>query len=224
MIKTLQSLVLLWLLCGQVIAVPVFEETFAEPPGLTAWDEIAGVSNDNIQNFYSRDGSALLIDNDALDPDEPFDLGILWANAIATDIGQTYEVSFWLSRQGVAAPNAISVTLGGIFDVSSYTNTGGTTFSIVNDTRNDGTQFARYSFTHIATTATTELLFTFYENGINSPLDNSSAFYLDEISVEALDATPVPEIDASSATIPLTLCAMLLLIVGDHRRRAQSLG
>lgn len=144
--KRLQHLFFLWLLCGPAIGLPVvFQDDLSDTNGLAAW-YLQTPTNDDILPFHSIDGSALRIGNTAT-PGDPASYGALFANNIITEIGRVYEISFWLSHeQFFAGENYLSATFGGAFDELNFTNTGGTTFEITDDARNDPDDFVRYAF------------------------------------------------------------------------------
>lgn len=88
---------------------------------------------------------------------------------LATTAGTQYELSYWLRHDG-GNPNSVLVEWNGIAQQS-----------LVND---PGFGYTEFTFLVTATAPTTDLRFTFQQN--------PAFYYLDDVSVEAVDAVPEP--------------------------------
>lgn len=204
--KSLRHLLLILLLSVPALAAPVFQSGF-ETGDFFDWNPPVNPNNDpniyvinNPNSVIHTGGWAMAIGNLAT-PGDPSTFGQLTVD-IATQIGETYQVSFWLLHDdlGLSADNRFLADFGG------------STLDNLDDIRVLADGYSLYSFNHIATTATTTLAFSFY--------DNNGFFYLDDVLVQS---NAVPEIDASSAAIPVSLCIVMLLAFSDRRKRAPSL-
>lgn len=116
------------------------------------------------------------------------------AQDLATTPGTTYEISYWLANLS-DDDNVFIVEFGGttlqyLYNSSSFA-------------------YTRFSFSAVATAATTPLIFTFK----NVP----ETWTLDDITVE--EPAAVPELDAVGF-LPATLFTSLLLTMLTGRRRA----
>jgi hypothetical protein len=96
------------------------------------------------------------------------------SQALATSPGTTYSVTFWLAHSPeTPAPyiNSVQVSFGST--------------TLLNQTQAPVSDYTEYSYTAVAGSSATNLLFAFR--------DDTSFFSLDDISVSAGGPTPVPE-------------------------------
>jgi hypothetical protein len=113
---------------------------------------------------------------------------------LSTTVGASYTLSYWLRNDG-GSPNNFSASWGGVVIPGSV---------LVNA---PGQPYTQYTFTEVATTATTDLTFSFRQD---------PAFWqFDDVSVTLSSATPEPSTLAIGG-----VSGLLALAYGLRRKRA----
>lgn len=120
---------------------------------------------------------------------------------LSTVAGTNYQIEFWLSNIGEngigVTPNTFSVSFDGV--------------TLFSQTNMPVTPYSLFSFTGLASGNTAALVFSYS----NQP----DHFFLDDVAV--IDpAAGAPELDASSAAVPLALFVAQCLLLSSRRRRS----
>jgi len=169
-----------------LVSNPGFEDT----PALTGWGGTSNGVTRNTQNPAKRDANpdstaAAKFDN------TPRSLQTI-EQTIATTVGNTYVVSYWLKLIDSDASNEFK------FDFGSFTGQGQLTNS---------TGFNWMQVTQEFTADSSSMLLKFYGRVV------SDAYYLDDVSVTA-KSVPVP------ASLPLLGLGLIGVFLGSRARRA----
>jgi hypothetical protein len=171
-----------------------------ETGDFTGWTLSGDTSFTFIDSFFPRSGSfsAFLGTSDF----DPAVTGSI-TQALATTAGASYEIEFWLNTE--FTPNFFSVSFDGIVldsltDITTITDGGCSHPSPI-----AGGCYTLFSYTALASSASTDLVFTFQ----NDPW----GWDLDDVSVEA--ATAVPE-SGSLLLVAVGLIALLAVRTGQR--------
>jgi len=150
-----------------------------ETGNFTGWALSGDTSDTGVDNFSPHSGrfGALLgtLPPDPRFPDTLPSTGSI-TQTLATTVGVSYAIEFWLNT--AVKPNFLSVSFGGIV-LDSLTDI--TTSPMVQ--RNDP-NYKLFSYTALASSASTDLVFTFQHD--------FWVWDLDDVSVEAATAVPEP--------------------------------
>lgn len=115
------------------------------------------------------------------------------SQGLATTVGQTYTLKFWLGNMGASEANTdtssfFSFAIGGATQLASLLN------------NKTATELTPYDVSFVATTDLTELAFSFRQD--------EAFWFLDDVSVDEVPTVPVPPASVPEpGTVPLLLLA-----------------
>lgn len=160
-----------------------------EAGDLSSWTQFGDTTFSGVDSINVNNG----LFSATFGPADPAGGGI--TQDLATVIGQSYLISYFLSSAG-GAPNSFQADFGG------------TTIQTLMDASDFG--FTQFSFLAVATATTTPLSFTFYSV--------PGAWNLDDVTISAV-SNAAPELSVQGAHLPLAAACLLLMLAMDRRRQ-----
>ena len=187
---------------ANIVTNPGFETLSG--PDLDGWTESGDTSETELYPLFSHSGRRSAFLGTCPYVDEPRCLGSTGsiAQTLATTAGASYDIEFWLNAE--TTPNFLSVSFDDVI-LDSFTDI--TTFPDEPCAHpspiGPGGCYTLFSYTAVASSASTDLVFTFQHD--------TWGFNLDDVSVEA--TTAVPE----SGSLPLVAVGLIALLALRRR-------